>query len=292
MIGLALLLGLTTAFAIPAMQALVPLLVPREELGPAVALSSLTFNLARAIGPVAGAFVVATLGITGRVCPQFRVVPGPDSRVDARASRPVRRRRPAERPQLRESMRLVGQDAMLAILLMTVAAISLSADPVNTLTPGFAKEIFHRSDSYTGYLVGRLWYRGRASRRSPWPAGPAQPDRATAGHLCRNARRRDGRHSAWRQTSGGPTSRSPSPASASCSPTPRRRPRCQLEVADNQRGRVMALWSLAFLGTRPFGSLADGALAQVAGLRVAAVVMAGIGAGRRGIDRLVAAEEV
>jgi hypothetical protein len=50
----------------------------------------------------------------------------------------------------------------------------------------------------------------------------------------------------------------------------------QLEVADDQRGRVMALWSLAFLGTRPFGSLADGSVAQVLGLRAAAVVMAGV----------------
>jgi predicted MFS family arabinose efflux permease len=51
----------------------------------------------------------------------------------------------------------------------------------------------------------------------------------------------------------------------------------QLEVADSQRGRVMALWSLAFLGTRPFGSLADGAVAQAAGLRPAAIMMAAIG---------------
>src|SRR5437762_2488199 len=37
-IGLALLLGFTTAFATPAMQAIVPALVPREDLGAAVAM--------------------------------------------------------------------------------------------------------------------------------------------------------------------------------------------------------------------------------------------------------------
>src|SRR5579871_1967153 len=46
-IVMALFLGLTTAFAIPAMQALVPLLVDREELSAGIALNSLTFNLAR-----------------------------------------------------------------------------------------------------------------------------------------------------------------------------------------------------------------------------------------------------
>jgi hypothetical protein len=47
----------------------------------------------------------------------------------------------------------------------------------------------------------------------------------------------------------------------------------QLEVEDAQRGRLMALWSVSFLGTRPFGSLVDGGVAEAAGLRAAGVVM-------------------
>jgi sugar phosphate permease len=45
------------------------------------------------------------------------------------------------------------------------------------------------------------------------------------------------------------------------------------DSAPDQRGRVMALWSLCFLGTRPLASLVDGALASAAGLRVAAVAL-------------------
>jgi hypothetical protein len=48
----------------------------------------------------------------------------------------------------------------------------------------------------------------------------------------------------------------------------------QLGVSDEQRGRVMALWSVAFLGVRPFGSLVDGAVASAVGLRPAAMLMA------------------
>src|SRR5919199_1106190 len=62
-VGLVLLLGLTFAFAVPAIQAMVPDLVDREHLASAMAMSSLTFNGARAIGPVVGAFVVAQWGI-------------------------------------------------------------------------------------------------------------------------------------------------------------------------------------------------------------------------------------
>jgi hypothetical protein len=50
--------------------------------------------------------------------------------------------------------------------------------------------------------------------------------------------------------------------------------RLQLEVAAHQRGRIMALWSVAFLGLRPIASLTDGAIAGAFGVRVAGVVLA------------------
>ena len=49
--------------------------------------------------------------------------------------------------------------------------------------------------------------------------------------------------------------------------------RLQRDVDDAHRGRIMALWSIAFLGIRPLGSLVDGAIASWAGLRVAAFTM-------------------
>jgi MFS family permease len=50
--------------------------------------------------------------------------------------------------------------------------------------------------------------------------------------------------------------------------------RLQLGVADHQRGRIMALWSIAFLGLRPFASLLDGVIAAAVGVRAAGVVLA------------------
>lgn len=55
-------LGLGAAMNAPAWQAIVPELVPPEELQAAIALNSAGFNLARAVGPALGGFVVATLG--------------------------------------------------------------------------------------------------------------------------------------------------------------------------------------------------------------------------------------
>ena len=45
-------------------------------------------------------------------------------------------------------------------------------------------------------------------------------------------------------------------------------------IADNERGRVMALWSIAFIGTRPLASLVDGFIGSAVNVQVAALAMA------------------
>ncbi|HEX7126500.1 MAG TPA: MFS transporter [Thermodesulfobacteriota bacterium] len=54
--------GVAMSFNIPARQSLVPALVPREVLAPAIALNSATFNTMRAFGPAAGGLLVAAAG--------------------------------------------------------------------------------------------------------------------------------------------------------------------------------------------------------------------------------------
>lgn len=55
-------LGLGSALNAPAWQAIMPELVPRPELPAAVSLNSVAFNIARAVGPALGGFVVAAVG--------------------------------------------------------------------------------------------------------------------------------------------------------------------------------------------------------------------------------------
>jgi dipeptide/tripeptide permease len=47
----------------------------------------------------------------------------------------------------------------------------------------------------------------------------------------------------------------------------------QEEVAEEMRGRIMGLWTLAFLGTRPLAAIVDGSVADLAGPRVAVLVV-------------------
>lgn len=58
------LLGAGAAFAAPAWQAIVPKLVPKEDLQPAIALNSVGINISRALGPALAGFIIVGLGIT------------------------------------------------------------------------------------------------------------------------------------------------------------------------------------------------------------------------------------
>lgn len=54
--------GAGAAFSMPAWQAIVPKLVPKEALQPAIALNGVSVNIARAIGPALGGFVLVAAG--------------------------------------------------------------------------------------------------------------------------------------------------------------------------------------------------------------------------------------
>ncbi len=62
LLGLGLLLGTGLALNIPAWQAMIPDLVPRGLVASAVALQSVAFNSARAIGPAIGGFIILAYG--------------------------------------------------------------------------------------------------------------------------------------------------------------------------------------------------------------------------------------
>jgi MFS family permease len=262
-------LGVVSAFAAPASQALIGDLVPRAELQSAVALNSMTYNLARAVGPALAALSVRKLGI-----PASFAINSASYLVLVAGVLVVRtapRRRPSRaEARLRESLRLVRMEPRLLAFLLIVTAVGFASDPVNTEAPAFANA-FGRPDTDAGYLIGAfgggavvaaflLAGRVTGSRRrmlatlvllgtgivafslTPWlPVGLGFLAVAGFGYLASNT-------------------------SATS--------RLQLEVAEHQRGRIMALWSVAFLGLRPVASLADGAIAGAFGVRTAGVVLA------------------
>jgi MFS family permease len=268
-IAVALGLGITSATSIPAQQALLASLVEPRELPTAVALNSMTYNIARAAGPVAAAASVEYLGIPASfvlnagsylvfVAALVMVRPRPQQTV------------PRESSRLRDALQLLRDDPRLLAFLVVVAAVGFASDPVNTLAPAFAHAFGHR-DTIAGLIIGAFGAgavtvavvvagRVAGSRQrmaltlsllglgivafalSPWlPLGFVFLFVAGMGYLASNT-------------------------SATT--------RLQLGVNEAQRGRIMALWGVAFLGLRPLASLADGAIAASFGVRVAGVVLA------------------
>jgi MFS family permease len=268
-IACAVLLGIGSAFGAPVSMALIGDLVPREQLGSAVALNSMTYNLARAVGPALAAVCVRTLGIPA----SFAVNAGSylllvlALLVVSPAPRRLAKRGEA---RLRDSLRLVRDEPRLLAFLLIVTVVGFASDPVNTESPAFA-HAFGRPDTDAGYLIAAFGVgavlaaflvagrvadsRGRfiviigllgggmvAYSLVPWlPAAYVLLGVAGFGYLASNT------------------------AATS---------RLQLEVAESQRGRIMALWSVAFLGLRPVASLADGAIAGAFGVRTAGVTLA------------------
>lgn len=268
-IVLALVLGATTAFAVPALQALVPLLVERRDLGTAVALNAVTFNLARAIGPLLGAAVIHGFGITAAIALNSvsylalvlaLLVIRPSSQGPA----------PSRRPKFRESVALLRSDRDLAVTLAFIAAISLTSDPVNTLTPAYAETLLHRADEFAGVLIGAF---GLGSVAAAFLIVPrlAEPRR----RMVRSATVLGLGMVAFGLAPGLVAAlvvlvlAGAGFLTANTTATTT----IQLGVEDSLRGRVMALWTVAFLGVRPLGSIIDGAIASAVGVRAAAVMM-------------------
>jgi MFS family permease len=149
-IAFALGLGVVSAFAAPAQQALVASLVSSRDLGSAVALNSMTFNIARALGPALAAGAIAAFGI-----PTAFLINAGSYLVFVVAllllrTRPQRRERHA---RLRDSLAMLRAQPRLVWLLLVVMAAGFGSDPVNTLAPAFAEE-FGRPDTFAGVIIG------------------------------------------------------------------------------------------------------------------------------------------
>lgn len=263
------LLGFAQAFAVPALMALVPLLVDRRDLDAAVALNSVSFNLARAVGPVVGAFMVEWAGFGVA----FALNAGTFT-VFALALtmlRPsVQSRTAGIRPRLMETVRLVREHGVWGALLVATVVVSSGNDPVFTLPPELVRDVFMERDLYVGLLMGAFGVGATLTAFTLVPRLAGRPGVLPGAMVVQGvgmvgvglAPGIEVALVAMAVSGGG-----------FLAAITRITTRLQIEVPDLQRGRVMALWTLAFLGTRPVVSLLDGAVAELAGARVAAVVM-------------------
>jgi MFS family permease len=260
---LALLTGLAMSFNTPSYQALVPQLVPREDLTNAIALNSAQFNMSRVIGPMLGGFAMALVGVGGNFFLNglsFLAVILALTRI-----RYPHRGQPQEGhlwDKLKQGFVYVFNHGQMSPLVALTAIASLLAIPYLVFVPYFARDILHKGEPGLGLLMAcsglgafigaiTIAYAGKMPRRgyvvvrfgvafyasiilftfsrSFWLSGLLL---AAAGYsmvlmiATVNAL-------------------------------------LQHLAEESMRGRVMSIYSTAFLGMPPIGSLAAGLLARV-----------------------------
>ena len=279
-ITLAALLGSINAFDIPARQAFIVQMVGKEDMSNAIALNSSMFNAARVIGPAVAGVLVAAIGegwcfLVNGV--SFLAVIAGLLMMRLRAEAP----HPSEGSALAhmlEGFRFARNTMPVRALLMLLGLLSLIGMPYAVLMPIFADRILHGGARGLGMLMGA--------------AGIG----AVLGALTVAARtgvKGLSRLVGWASVGFGvslalfafsrwfwlsfllliPVGYSQM-LQLACSNT-----LIQTMVPDRLRGRVMAIYSMMFMGMAPFGALLAGALADRLGapLTVAAGGMVCLG---------------
>lgn len=149
-------LGIGMALNAPAWQAVIPELVPREQIPAAVALNSAGFNLARSVGPALGGFVLVLLGA------------GPTFLINAVSflgvvgvllfwKKPSRESAlPAERMMgaMRTGIRYVRHAPALKAVFARALVFVVFASSQMALLPLFARSYLHAGSGEYGLLLG------------------------------------------------------------------------------------------------------------------------------------------
>lgn len=251
----------------PAMNALLPSLVHRNELAAAIALNAVPFTVGRAAGPALGALIATSVGtapafaLAGVTNLTFAVLVLP-LRLRSRAAP----RRGADR-RVRAGVQYLGEDRALILLLIGVAAIGIGTDPVITLTPSLSAG-FGVGATLVGVFASSFGIGAGATFLflAPLRRRIGLPRLGALGLLLVGL----------------------GTAAAGLSPVPMLAiaafvvsgsgmtmaltslsTQIQARLPDELRGRVMALWSVAFLGSRPLAAAVNGAVADTFSVQVA-----------------------
>src|SRR6266536_2398551 len=156
--------GCCMSIAGPSYMALVFDLVDREDLANAIALNSTQFQLSRVLGPVAAGIGFKVFGLAGcffanglsfaAVCIGLAMVRFEKApHVSAAPDRSVRDRK-AFVQDLVAGFRYVAHRRRVSLLLMISAVTSLFGAPYLSMTPVFARDVFHLGETGLALLMG------------------------------------------------------------------------------------------------------------------------------------------
>ena len=151
---LAFLNGTAQAMNAPSYQAMVPRLVPRDDLTNAIALNSAQFNMSRILGPTLGGYAMAAFGVAGNFFLNglsFVAVLWALMRI--RYPDEILVRHESMLASLASGFRYVRSRPQMEVLMWMMAAASFLYIPFLTFIPFFARNILKVGESGLGLLL-------------------------------------------------------------------------------------------------------------------------------------------
>lgn len=146
--------GIAMSLNTPTYQALVPQLVPREDLTNAIALNSAQFNMSRVLGPTLGGFAMALFGVAGNFFLNglsFLAVLVALTRI--RYAEPAAPQEGHLWEKLKQGFVYVFKHPAMSSLVLLVAIGSLLAIPYLTFVPYFARDVLGSGEPGLGILM-------------------------------------------------------------------------------------------------------------------------------------------
>ena len=150
--------GLTGAFMSPAWQSIVPQLVPKADLQPAITANSVGVNVSRAVGPALGGIIIARLGIAAPFWIDAVSTVGVIGALIWWRSAQAAERLPAERfgSAMRAGFRYARNNPHLRATLVRAVAFFFFATAYWALLPLVTREQIAGGPDLYGYLLGAI----------------------------------------------------------------------------------------------------------------------------------------
>jgi MFS family permease len=260
--------GLINAFDMPARQAFVVEMVEkREDLPNAIALNSSMVNAARLLGPSIGGVIIAAVGegwcfMLDAISYLAVIASLLAMKITPRVMKEVREAKMLR--QMSEGWKYASGFAPIRKVLLLLALVSLVGMPYTVLMPVFANEILHggpntlgllMAASGVGALAGALLLAARQSVLGLGKYIPLMASAFGAGLIAFSFSR-----ALWLSLLLMVVTGLGFMVQMAASNTV-----LQTIVEEDKRGRVMSFYTMAFMGTAPFGSLLAGSLADKIG---------------------------
>ena len=254
--------GIAQAMNAPSYQALVPRLVPREDLTNAIALNSAQFNLSRILGPTLGGYAMAAVGVAGNFFlngVSFLAVLAALFRI--RYPEEIREHHASILDSLSAGLRYVRRHPQMYVLVWIICTSSLLFFPFLSFIPWFVKNQLHQGEHVYGLMLaasglgsvlgaGLVAWRGSFRHRGRLIAFSAAAVMLVLIVFCNSTILWLSEGCMFFEGFGMILALSAVTVSM------------QELSSDEMRGRAMSIYATAFLGLPPLGALAAGELSR------------------------------